>query len=205
MANFHTNVFVNCPFDDKYLALLRPLLFTTLYLGLTPRIALERSDSGEARVEKILELVGESKFAIHDLSRLKSTSADEYFRLNMPFELGLDVGCRRFGTPDHRLKRCLILESERYRFQAALSDLAGCDIAVHGDEPEDVVREVRNWLVGACGVEAPGPAAVWGRFCDFMADNFDHLTARGYSKRDVELLPIGELIDSINRWMARTS
>jgi hypothetical protein len=39
---FVTNVFVNCPFDDKYLRLLRPLLFTVIYLGLKSRIALER-------------------------------------------------------------------------------------------------------------------------------------------------------------------
>lgn len=38
---FETNVFVNCPFDDDYLPLIRPLLFTIIYLGLTPRITLE--------------------------------------------------------------------------------------------------------------------------------------------------------------------
>ena len=49
---FDRNVFVNCPFDEEYLPLLRPLVFTIIYLGLEPRIALERLDSGKARIEK---------------------------------------------------------------------------------------------------------------------------------------------------------
>ena len=38
---FAKNVFVNCPFDRDFYPLLRPLLFTIIYLGLKPRIALE--------------------------------------------------------------------------------------------------------------------------------------------------------------------
>lgn len=95
--SFEDNVFINCPFDEEYHALLRPILFTTIYLGLKPRIALERSDSGEPRITKIIELIRESKYAIHDLSRLKARRKGEFFRLNMPFELGIDVGCRTFG------------------------------------------------------------------------------------------------------------
>ena len=47
--DFSRNVFINCPFDAKYSKLLRPILFTIIYLGYNPRIASERSDSGEAR------------------------------------------------------------------------------------------------------------------------------------------------------------
>lgn len=65
---FKDNVFINCPFDDEYLPLLRPLLFSVIYLGFTPRIALETLDSGAPRFEKIVSLVKQSKFAIHDLS-----------------------------------------------------------------------------------------------------------------------------------------
>jgi hypothetical protein len=54
---------------------------------------LERLDSGRPRIDKIISLIKESKYAIHDLSRLKAREAGEYYRLNMPFELGLDVGC----------------------------------------------------------------------------------------------------------------
>jgi hypothetical protein len=70
---FEKNVFINCPFDDQYLKLLRPLLFTVIYLGFTPRIALEALDSGEPRIKKILDLIEDSKYGIHDLSRMRIT------------------------------------------------------------------------------------------------------------------------------------
>ena len=110
--SFESNVFVNCPFDDKYLPLLRPLLFTIIALGLSPRIALEDLDSGRPRVQKLLALIEESKYAIHDLSRIKAEKKGEFYRLNVPFELGLDVGCRLFKGGQWARKRCLILEGE---------------------------------------------------------------------------------------------
>jgi hypothetical protein len=199
--SFEKNVFVNCPFDKEYLPLLRPLLFCVLYLGFRPRIALEQLDSGQPRIEKIISLIKKSKFAVHDLSRLKAQKAGEYFRLNMPFELGLDVGCRLFRGGQWAGKKCLILESERYRYQAAISDLSNSDIAVHDNEPEKVIREVRNWLNNTARLRAPGPSQVWGRFNDFMADNHKLLSAKRFSKRDIEELPISELLSCIRRWV----
>ena len=83
------NVFVNCPFDRACLPLLRPLLSTVFYLGLKPRIALEAMDSGQPRLQKIVGLIRGSRYAIHDLSRLRAARAGDLFRLNMPFELGV--------------------------------------------------------------------------------------------------------------------
>jgi hypothetical protein len=198
---FDRNVFVNCPFDDAYLPLLRPILFVTLYLGLTPRIALESLDSGRPRIDKIIALIEDSKYAIHDLSRLQAERAGEYYRLNMPFELGLDVGCRLFRADRYSEKRCLILEAERYRYQAALSDMSNSDIAAHGNDPEEVAREVRNWLTNTAGLRAPGPTWIWDRFIEFMADNYDQLKAEGYTDRDINGLPVAELIDRMRTWI----
>jgi hypothetical protein len=198
---FESNIFINCPFDKDYYGLLRPILFTIIYLGFRPRISLERNDSGEARIAKILELIRESKYAIHDLSRIKARKAGDVFRLNMPFELGLDVGCRNFGGKDLSQKRCLILEAEKYRYQAALSDLSGSDIAAHRNEPEQAATEVRNWLATQCRPNAAGPAKVWGAFADFMAANYDKLIGRGFSERDIENLPMPELISGMENWV----
>lgn len=200
---FAKNVFVNCPFHEAYLPLLRPLLFTIIYLGFEPRIALERLDSGEARLLKIISLLSESQYAIHDLSRLKSENAGEYYRLNMPFELGLDVGCRVFGKGSLSKKKCLILEAERYRYQAAISDLSNSDIGVHDNKPQEVVSVVRNWLNNNLKRQAVGPSAIWGAFLDFMSDNYDRLKARGFSDLDVEKLPIDELMECIRRWVEK--
>ena len=157
---FEENVFVNCPFDQLYLPLLRPLLFTIIYLKLKPRIALEAMDAGQARLDKIVGLIADSKFGIHDLSRIESAKAGELFRLNMPFELGLDFGCRLFGSGIQKGKRCLVLEAEPYRYKAALSDLSGSDIESHGNEPYRVVAVVRNWLKNVSPMQAAGPAKI---------------------------------------------
>ena len=203
--SFETNVFVNCPFDDAYFPILRPILFCILDLGLEPRIALEAIDSGEARIERIIKLIEESRFAIHNLSRLRAERAGEFYRLNMPFELGLDVGCRRFRGGKWSRKRCLILEAERYRYQAALSDMSNSDIGVHGNEPADAVSAVRNWLNSEGRLHAPGPARIWARFNSFMADHYDQLVARGFSKRDIERLPVDELVTGVKGWAAQAS
>ena len=198
---FEDNVFINCPLDEDFFPLLRPLLFTVIYSGLNPRIALEMMDSGEPRIEKIVRLIKESKYAIHDLSRIKAQKAGEVFRLNMPFELGLDVGCRRFADDHRREKECLILETERYRYQAALSDLSGCDIGAHRDQPEEVIVQVRSWLHCETSSVVPGPTQVWGAFNDFVAANYQELHASGFSDTDVERLPVNELIDRMKTWV----
>ena len=59
---FEKNIFINCPFDREYLSLLKPLLFTVIDCSLEPRIASERSDSGEERLKKIRELIRGSSF-----------------------------------------------------------------------------------------------------------------------------------------------
>jgi hypothetical protein len=199
--DFETSVFINCPFDEKYLPILKSLLFCIVYLGFTPRIALERLDSGRPRIEKIVSMIEESKYAIHDLSRIKSERQGEYFRLNMPFELGLDVGCRMFRGGRWATKRCLILETERYRYQAALSDLSSSDIAVHDDDPQSALIEVRNWLSSEARLKAVGPATIWGKFLAFMASNYDALKTRGFSDEDIESLPVSELIGCMQEWV----
>ena len=123
--SFENNVFINCPFDSEYFNLLKPLLFTVMACGFNPRIALERFDSGESRIDKIRGLIEESRLSIHDLSRIKSTKKNELFRLNMPYEIGLDFGCKIYHTnTKYREKKSLILEGEKYSCQKALSDIA---------------------------------------------------------------------------------
>jgi hypothetical protein len=202
---FEKNVFINCPFDEQYLPLLRPLLFTVIYLGFTPRIASETLDSSQARIEKIVALIRGSRFGIHDLSRIQAGQAGEYYRFNMPFELGLDIGCIRFRVGKWSRKKCLILEAEKYRFLAALSDMSNSDIGVHRNDPEEVVGVVRDWLAEQAKLSAPGPARIWGAFNDFMADNYDRLLSEGYSQKNIEQLPANELISSMRKWVTENA
>jgi hypothetical protein len=198
---FHTNVFINCPFDEEYLRLLRPTLFTVIYLGFTPKIALEGLDSSEPRIKKIISLIENSKFSIHDLSRIRAESAGDYSRFNMPFELGVDVGCRMFKGARFSTKKVLILETENYRYQRALSDLSGSDIMPHHDEPREIVAVVRNWLATEAKLRPPGPSRVYADFLDFMALNYKILSTHGFSKLDIERLPAPELMDCVRAWI----
>jgi hypothetical protein len=93
-AGFHQTVFLNCPYDDEYRPLLGALLFSVLDCGLTPRLASDQADSGQPRLEKIRELIRDSRFSIHDISRMDPLQPGDLPRFNMPFELGLDLGCR---------------------------------------------------------------------------------------------------------------
>ena len=120
----------------------------------------------------------------------------------MPFELGSDVGSRVFGRGSLADKKCLILEAERYRYQAAISDLSNSDIGAHNNQAREALDVVRNWLVCQASLTMPGPEAMWGRFIDFMAANYDILKGRGYSDRDIERLPVSELIPNMKRWIA---
>lgn len=199
---FETNVFINCPFDNDYRSLLRPIVFCIHRLGFQPRIASERLDGNEPRIEKIIELIEGSKYGIHDLSRIKARKAGELFRLNMPLELGIDLGCKRFRGAPWSEKKCLIMETERYRYQAALSDLSSSDIVAHGDQPLEAFTAVRDWLDQEARLDADGPARLWDQFTDFMADNDDALVARGFSRRDIDRLPISTLMRSMEAWVA---
>jgi len=168
------DVFVNCPFDPEYLPLLRPLLFTVIDLGFVPRIASERSDSGEIRIEKISTLIGECRYSIHDLSRLQATAAGEFYRLNMAFELGIEYGSRRFGRALLRSKRCLVLEKDQHEFRKAISDLGGIDVKRHNNEPADIVRALREWFVETVGLRRIHSATtIWYRFTNFASDFYD--------------------------------
>lgn len=202
---FARNVFVNCPFDPDYLSLLRPLLFTILHVGFTPRIASERSDSGENRIDKICALIRECQYSIHDLSRLRASQADELSRMNMPFELGIEYGCRVYGPGAFRTKRCLVLEKDQYEFQKALSDLSGMDIKRHNNEPSEIVRAVRDWFVETVGLRRVHSATrIWNRFADFASDFYDARVADGYTDDDLAMMPIPEYIDFIQRWVAES-
>ncbi|MFL6201875.1 MAG: hypothetical protein ACJ76J_22100 [Thermoanaerobaculia bacterium] len=202
-TEFDSNVFINCPFDEDYYPLLRPLLFTIIYLGFTPRIALERSDSGENRVDKISELLAHSRYSIHDLSRLQARRAKELYRMNMPFELGIDYGARRFGSLQMRSKRFLILERERYDFMKALSDLSGVDIKSHKNEPDGVVRAVRDWFVETVRLRrVDSSTSIWYQFTDFTSDFYHARLADGFDDKDLNMMPVPEYMDFMQEWIA---
>ena len=104
--------------------------------GLFARCALEASDSGEARIDKILAIIAKCKFGIHDISRTELSKNTKLPRFNMPLELGLFLGAKTFGPREARAKVCLILDRQKYRYQKFCSDIAGQDIEAHDGKPQ---------------------------------------------------------------------
>lgn len=199
--NFDRNVFVNCPFDKEYEHILQAILFCLVRFGLRPRIASEKNDSGEARIDRIFDLIVSSRYSIHDLSRCQAREAGEYYRLNMPFELGIDYCCRRIGEDPLSRKHILILEEKHYRYQAAISDLAGSDIEAHDGNYEVAVRKIRNWLVGLRGFERIGPARILAEYEDFQQWHYEKQLEDGFSEQDIQDYPTAELLQKMTEWV----
>lgn len=200
MSAFERNVFINCPFDPNYRQLLVALIFTIKDLGFCPRISLEEENAGVTRLAKIIELIRESKYGIHDLSRIKSSAADQHFRMNMPFELGIDYGCLKFKGGKWANKRLLVLEKESYRYQIALSDLAGSDIKRHSDDPQILIKSVRDWFVVEFK-KLQSHKTIWYRFNDFMAFLESSLSANGYDLDDYAEIPLPEVMAYMDQWI----
>jgi len=200
---FDRCVFINCPFDDAYKPILNAILFCVMSLNFVPRLATERVDSGETRLLKIKGLIEGARYSIHDLSRCQASKAGEHYRLNMPFELGLDYGCRQYFGEGRDGKKFLILEEKRYRYQAALSDLAGADIESHGGHWETAVRKVRNWLCSEAGAPAPGAQRIADAYTDFLGWHWKTQLSRGFSEDDIRDYPVRELLDAMTDWIAR--
>ena len=200
--DFGSNVFVNCPFDAEYAPILEAMLFCLIRFGLNPRIATERGDSGETRIDKILDLVQSSRFSIHDLSRCQARTVGEHYRLNMPFELGIDFGCRRFGPHPLSGKVFLVLEENNHRYQAAISDLAGFDIQAHGGKFDLAVRKLRNWIVDQQGFERVEAAQVVSEYGDFQEWYWERRLSEGASEDDIRDTSTAELMRAMREWFA---
>lgn len=211
-SNYDKNVFINCPFDGHYYELLRTLIFTVVYFRFIPRIAKESSDSGKSRLEKIVTLVKESKYAIHDLSRLQAKTKNEFYRLNMPFELGIDYGLRIFNQ-EYADRKSLILETGQYDYMKALSDINGMDIKNHNDVPEQLIECLRSWFSETVGLRNLNSSdKIYSDFIDFNTQLFrkkmykyagkqNSSDAEKYADTEITNLTIPELIDEINIWL----
>ena len=171
-AHFEYGVFINCPFDATYRPLFEAIVFAVHDCGYIARCSLEVTDASQVRIERILGIIASCKFGIHDISRTELDSATRLPRFNMPLELGMFLGAKRFGSPKHKSKTCLILDIERYRYQQFISDIAGQDIAAHHGNPEEAIVAVRDWLSAATSkaVKIPGGAMIARRYSTFRSE-----------------------------------
>lgn len=197
--DYSCNVFINCPFDDAYKPILQALYFTIIDCGFIPRCALEANNSDDIRIEKILNIISECKFGIHDISRTELDAATGLPRFNMPLELGMFIGCKRYGPNE---KSYLILDSEKYRFRECISDIAGQDIKIHADSPQTAVRVVRDWLrEKSQRTTLPSGVVIWRKFEQFEAELPNICAGMNW---DINELSFIDYFNSIKTWLGVT-
>lgn len=171
-VTYENSVFINCPFDPEYWPLFEAITFSVYDLGYYPRCALEVDDSSQVRIQKITEIIKECRLSIHDISRTESDGYPPLPRFNMPLELGLFMGAKAFGTGKQKRKAAMILDTERFRFQRFISDIAGQDIRAHDGSTDKVIRDVRAFLISQSptSVFLAGPDKVIERFHQFKSE-----------------------------------
>lgn len=120
--------------------------------------------------------------------------------MNMPFELGMDHACKRFGNSPLSEKVILILEQERFDYQKSLSDIAGWDIQAHQGDFAKAVRHVRTWLVAQPSTARVSPSKILGEYLAFQEWYWKRELAAGSSEEDIREYPTVEVIEAMHEW-----
>ena len=206
--DFQNNVFVNCPYDDNYRPLQRALIFGLMKLGYEPCLAAQISNSGQLRMEKIRRQIRECRHSIHDLSLVIAEKKNAIARMNMPYELGLDLGALWYGGPPLGSKILLVLENRRGSVKQALSDHAGFDLRTHSGRENDLLREVRAHFYShltsqPSGVSADFPTldellAEWPLFLTWLQKRPDGSLR---SENELDSMEIAEFKDKVREWL----
>jgi len=194
-------IFINCPFDKEYRKLLSPLVFTILYSGFEPEIS-ETKSSSDIRIIQIKKIIRDSDYSIHDLSRCRPKKISDPPRFNMPFELGLDIGCLEYGNKKQRKKKILIHEKDKYFYQKFLSDIAGQDIRNHNNKPIEVIEIIRDWFSTLNEKKKyDSHVIIWNYYNDFIDSLIKRLEKEGYKKDRVMKLPFTEFVGYARKWI----
>jgi hypothetical protein len=191
---FDRSVFINCPFDSAYAPLFEAMVFAVIACGCQPISALAEIDSGTVRIDKIRRLIRGCRLAIHDLSRVELSGSSPRTagarallpRFNMPYELGLDVGCRYYGTGRVKRKKLLVLDARRHRYHRFISDASGQDILCHGNSPPRLIARVREYLrVNVSRLDVPGELFIMRSFQGFGEKLPEFCRLRGLNRKNL--------------------
>jgi len=207
---YDVSVFVNCPFDEAYRPLLHAVLFTIQDCGFIARTALEDVGSGETRLDKIVRIIRDSRFSVHDISRVDLTPESPLPRFNMPFECGLTFGALHFGLSRRGAERdLLVLAAEQFQDRKTLSDLSGQDAAYHGNDARQLIKAVRAFLAAKAKEVLPADVIVRGHGA--IIDRFERFNAElpalaaALSIKAEEIVSFGyaaEWLELAARWQA---
>ena len=180
--------------------MLRAMVFTICKCGFIPRCAEEASDSSQNRLDKIMAIIGECGLGIHDLSRTVLDQKTNLPRFNMPFELGLFLGAKAWGVPVHQGKQCLVLDEEPYRYRDYISDIAGQDPRAHHQDPETLVKVIRDWL-RSVRPGLMGGSLLWQEYQEFVQTLPTLCSDRNLVPAE---LTFSDYVEVISGWLKRS-
>ncbi len=198
-SNYNENVFINCPFDTAYKKLFDAIVFAVFDCGFVARCALEEDDGSQIRVRKIIDIISQCRLSIHDLSRVEVDKSTKLPRFNMPLELGTFLGAKHFGIGEHKKKACLIFDRKRYRYQKFISDIAGQDIKAHENDPQVVIRLVRDWLRTYSQVSIPSGSVIWTRYHQVFKKDLPQLCKE--LKLNLKELIFNDYVLLVSEWL----
>ncbi|MCE6992925.1 hypothetical protein [Dyadobacter sp. CY323] len=193
MPSFSESVFINCPFTSNFKPLFDAMVFTTIGCGFTPRCTKEINDVDDIRITKIMTLIRECKYGIHDVSLSNG-------RLNMPLELGLFMGCKEYGGRSQAGKRCIVFEEKDYKSKAYLSDLGGQDMMAHNKKPNTIIKKVREWLAPKAvdPNKIPHSPFFIQNYTDFQNFLPGYCAAKHW---DIDEISFNEYVLSVSNWL----
>jgi hypothetical protein len=202
MAPSNRDVFVNCPFDPAYRSFFHAIIFAVLRSGFRPRCTLEMDDASENRFETICRIIAECRYGIHDICRTELDDRYGLPRFNMPLELGLFLGSKRFGSGTDKSKRCIVLDRQRYRYQKFISDISGQDIHSHHGRVRTLIEEVASWLrAQSRQANVPGGRIIADEFDSFRRKVPGICTDRGLHPDE---LTFGDYADMVVEYVTMT-
>ncbi len=168
--DYERNVFLNCPFDEQYVPFFQAAVFAVMDSGFNVRCGLEESDASQIRIQKICNQIGDSKFGIHDLSRVQLDEHSRLPRFNMPLEFGIFLGAKFLSVGKQKQKMCLVFDEDPFRYQKYLSDIAGQDISSHHNDPHVLATKIRDWLASVSSERIASGSVVWERYQRFRKE-----------------------------------
>lgn len=197
------DVFVNCAFDLQFQPIFYAIVFAVMRSGFRARCALEAQDGAENRFAKIQAIIEQCRYGIHDISRTESDGDPPLPRFNMPLELGVFLGAKRYGSAVQKRKRALILDTQQYRYQRLMSDIAGQDIVSHRGDPPTAISAVATWLRQQSRVSSvPGGQAIAEEYQQFRTDLPAVLAARQLQEQE---LTFGDYSAIVAAWITEPS
>jgi hypothetical protein len=118
----------------------------------------------------------------------------------MPFELGIFYSAKHYCGVNHKKKRSIVLEKNKYRYQKFISDIAGIDVTAHNNSVKGSILAIRNWLVTTSRRQSIPPGdEIDRRYKQFHRDlkKICKLQGRNYNS-----MPFVEMTRNMSDWLS---